>query len=139
MLQAVISSRRLSNYLSTPEHNSSELTASADILKHQFKRDTEVIHNPMAFVLQDVCCSWSSSSVAEPSIVLRDISLQLQKGLFIAIVGEVIILTSTFSFFWVFGGVLLAYCISICMYLQRNAGSSFSKLSNLMLLLFFFC
>ncbi|PUZ61890.1 hypothetical protein GQ55_4G314200 [Panicum hallii var. hallii] len=89
MIDAVISSRRLSNYLSTPEHNSSELTASADILKHQFKRDTEVIHNPMAFVLQDVCCSWSSSSVAEPSIVLRDISLQLQKGLFIAIVGEV--------------------------------------------------
>ncbi|RLN12234.1 ABC transporter C family member 13 isoform X2 [Panicum miliaceum] len=77
MIDAVISSRRLSNYLSTPEHNSLELTASADILKNQFKRYTE-----------DVCCSWSSSSVAETSIVLRDISLQLQKGLFIAIVGE---------------------------------------------------
>jgi len=48
-----------------------------------------VTHNPMAIVLQNVSCSWSSSSVAEPSIVLRDISLQLQKGLFIAIVGEV--------------------------------------------------
>uniref|UniRef100_K3XV63 ABC transporter C family member 13 n=1 Tax=Setaria italica TaxID=4555 RepID=K3XV63_SETIT len=89
LIDAVISSRRLSNYLSTPEHHSSELTASADLLKHQFKRYTEVTHNPMAFVLQNVCCCWSSSSVAEPNIILRNISLQLQKGLFIAIVGEV--------------------------------------------------
>lgn len=51
----------------------------------------------MAVVLQNVFCSWSSSSVAEPSIVLRDISLQLKKGLFIAILGEVTILTGTFS------------------------------------------
>lgn len=43
----------------------------------------------MAIVFQNVSCSWSSSSVAELNIVLRDISLQLQKGLFIAIVGEV--------------------------------------------------
>ena len=100
LLQAVISSRRLSNYLSTPEHHSSEFTASADLLNHHFKRDTEVTHNLMAVVLQNVSCSWSSSSVAEPSIVLRDISLQLQKGLFIAIVGEVIILTITFSFLY---------------------------------------
>jgi ATP-binding cassette subfamily C (CFTR/MRP) protein 10 len=97
VLQAVISSRRLSNFLSTPEHHSSELTASADLLKPQFQRYTEVTHNPMAFILRNVCCSWSSSSVA-PNIVLRDISLQLKKGLFIAIVGEVIILTGLFSF-----------------------------------------
>ncbi|KAF8732976.1 hypothetical protein HU200_015328 [Digitaria exilis] len=89
MIDAVISSRRLSNYLSTPEHHSSELTASDDILTYQFKRYTEAMHNPMAFVLQNVCCSWSSSSVSDPSMVLKDISLQLQKGLFIAIVGEV--------------------------------------------------
>lgn len=89
MIDAVISSRRLSNYLSTPEHHSSELAASADLLKHHRKRYTEEIRNPMAVVLQNLCCSWSSSSVTEPNIVLRDISLQLQKGLFIAIVGEV--------------------------------------------------
>ncbi|PWZ38612.1 Varicose-related protein [Zea mays] len=88
-LKAVISSRRLSNYLSTPEHHSSELNASADLLNHHFKRYTKVTHNPMAIVFQNVSCSWSSSSVAELNIVLRDISLQLQKGLFIAIVGEV--------------------------------------------------
>ncbi|PWZ22991.1 Varicose-related protein, partial [Zea mays] len=85
-LKAVISSRRLSNYLSTPEHHSSELNASADLLNHHFKRYTKVTHNPMAIVFQNVSCSWSSSSVAELNIVLRDISLQLQKGLFIAIV-----------------------------------------------------
>uniref|UniRef100_A0A0A9DMU8 ABC transporter C family member 13 n=1 Tax=Arundo donax TaxID=35708 RepID=A0A0A9DMU8_ARUDO len=89
MIDAVISSRRLSNYLSTPENRTSELSASADLLKHHFKRHTEVIHNPMAVILQNICCSWSNSSVVEPSIVLRDISLQLQNGLFVAIVGEV--------------------------------------------------
>ncbi|PWZ05548.1 ATP-dependent DNA helicase PIF1 [Zea mays] len=41
-LKAVISSRRLSNYLSTPEHHSSELNASADLLNHHFKRYTKV-------------------------------------------------------------------------------------------------
>jgi hypothetical protein len=121
LLQAVISSRRLSNFLSTPEHHSSELTASADLLNHHFKRYTEVTHNPMAVVLQNVSCSWSSSSVAEPSIVLRDISLQLQKGLFIAIVGEVIILTVTFSFLYY--GVLLVmwwgYTISLMVWLEK--------------------
>jgi ATP-binding cassette, subfamily C (CFTR/MRP), member 10 len=100
LLQAVISSRRLSNYLSTPEHHSSELNASADLLNHHFKRYTKVTHNPMAIVFQNVSCSWSSSSVAELNIVLRDISLQLQKGLFIAIVGEVTILIVTFSFLY---------------------------------------
>jgi ATP-binding cassette, subfamily C (CFTR/MRP), member 10 len=54
----------------------------------------------MAIIFQNVSCSWSSSSVAELNIVLRDISLQLQKGLFIAIVGEVTILIVTFSFLY---------------------------------------
>ncbi|WVZ82232.1 hypothetical protein U9M48_029518 [Paspalum notatum var. saurae] len=89
MIDAVISSRRLSNYLSTPEHHSSELAASADLLKRHCDKYNEVIHNPMAVVLQNIFCSWSTSSISEPSIILRDISLQLQKGLFVAIVGEV--------------------------------------------------
>ncbi|KAL6606766.1 hypothetical protein ACP70R_042419 [Stipagrostis hirtigluma subsp. patula] len=89
MIDAFISSKRLSKYLSTPEHCSSELTAPADHLKHQFKRYTDAIHNPVAVNLHNACCSWSSSSVDEPGIVLRDISLQLQKGLLVAIIGEV--------------------------------------------------
>ncbi|GJN29448.1 hypothetical protein PR202_gb17674 [Eleusine coracana subsp. coracana] len=88
-LQAVISSRRLSNYLSTPEHCSSELTAPGDLSNCDFERHTEAFHNPETVVLQNVCCSWSSSYVVNPSIILRDISLQLHKGLLIAIVGEV--------------------------------------------------
>jgi ATP-binding cassette subfamily C (CFTR/MRP) protein 10 len=88
--QAVISSRRLRNYLSSPEHCSSELTASTDVAKDDFQRNTETIYDPTAVVVRNVCCSWSHSSTAEPNIILRDISLQLPKGLFIAIVGEVI-------------------------------------------------
>uniref|UniRef100_A0A0D9WMN6 ABC transporter C family member 13 n=1 Tax=Leersia perrieri TaxID=77586 RepID=A0A0D9WMN6_9ORYZ len=80
---AVISSRRLSKYLSSPERCSA-IAASADL--HQ---NTETDVNAMAVILRDVCCSWSSSSIVESSMILRDISLDLQKGLFVAIIGEV--------------------------------------------------
>ncbi|PNT76346.1 hypothetical protein BRADI_1g47277v3 [Brachypodium distachyon] len=89
MIDAVISSRRLDNYLCTPEHCSSELSASAAIVKDAFETNTEFFYNPKAVILQDVCCSWSNSSTVEPSIILRNISLELQKGLLIAIIGEV--------------------------------------------------
>ncbi|KAM0918419.1 hypothetical protein ACQ4PT_008963 [Festuca glaucescens] len=89
MIDAIISSRRLHNYLSSPEHCSSELTSSTDVTKDDFQRNTETIYDPTAVVVRNVCCSWSNSSTAEPNIILRDISLQLPKGLFIAIVGEV--------------------------------------------------
>uniref|UniRef100_A0A453QZE0 ABC transporter domain-containing protein n=1 Tax=Aegilops tauschii subsp. strangulata TaxID=200361 RepID=A0A453QZE0_AEGTS len=89
MIDSVISSRRLHNYLSTPEHCSSELTISSDIVKDDFNRNTETIYDPTTVIIRNLCCSWSSTSTVEPQIILRDISLQLQKGLFIAIVGEV--------------------------------------------------
>uniref|UniRef100_J3MBW1 MRP-like ABC transporter n=2 Tax=Oryza brachyantha TaxID=4533 RepID=J3MBW1_ORYBR len=85
MIDAVISSRRLSKYLSSPEKYSSVITAPADLLKHQ-NTDTNV--DAMAVILCDVCCSWSSSTV-ESSMILRDICLELQKGIFVAIIGEV--------------------------------------------------
>uniref|UniRef100_A0A0E0A5Z0 ABC transmembrane type-1 domain-containing protein n=1 Tax=Oryza glumipatula TaxID=40148 RepID=A0A0E0A5Z0_9ORYZ len=43
----------------------------------------------MAVILRNVCCSWSSSSIVESSMILRDVSLELQKGIFVAIIGEV--------------------------------------------------
>uniref|UniRef100_A0ACD6AEE6 Uncharacterized protein n=1 Tax=Avena sativa TaxID=4498 RepID=A0ACD6AEE6_AVESA len=89
MIDAVISSRRLANYLSTPEHCSSALSAATDIVKDNFEKNTETIYDPTAVIVRNVCCSWSSSSTVEPSIILRDISLQLPKGLLVAIVGEV--------------------------------------------------
>ncbi|CAM0913131.1 unnamed protein product [Alopecurus aequalis] len=89
MIDAVISSRRLGNYLSTPELCSSELTSTSDTIKDDFERNTETIYGPTAVIVKNLCCSWSSSSTVEPSIILKDISLQLQKGLFIAIIGEV--------------------------------------------------
>ncbi|EMS58693.1 ABC transporter C family member 13 [Triticum urartu] len=92
MIDSVISSRRLHNYLSTPEHCSSELTISTDIVKDDFNRNTETINDPTAVIIRNLCCSWSSISTVEPHIILRDISLQLQKGLFIAIVGELFLL-----------------------------------------------
>uniref|UniRef100_A0A0E0HPZ4 ABC transporter C family member 13 n=1 Tax=Oryza nivara TaxID=4536 RepID=A0A0E0HPZ4_ORYNI len=86
MIDAVISSRRLSKYLSSPEKRSSAIPASADLLKH---RNTETNVNAMAVILRNVCCSWSSSSIVESSMILRDVSLELQKGIFVAIIGEV--------------------------------------------------
>lgn len=89
MIDSVISSRRLHNYLSTPEHCSSELTISTDIVKDDFNRNTETNYDPAAVIIRNLCCSWSSTSTVDPHIILRDISLQLQKGFFVAIVGEV--------------------------------------------------
>ncbi|EEC80143.1 hypothetical protein OsI_21937 [Oryza sativa Indica Group] len=86
MIDAVISSRRLSKYLSSPEKRSSAIPASADLLKHH---NTETNVNAMAVILRNVCCSWSSSSIVESSMILRDVSLELQKGIFVAIIGEV--------------------------------------------------
>uniref|UniRef100_A0A0D3GDK8 ABC transporter C family member 13 n=1 Tax=Oryza barthii TaxID=65489 RepID=A0A0D3GDK8_9ORYZ len=86
MIDAVISSRRLSKYLSSPEKRSSAIPASADLLKHC---NTETNVNAMAVILRNVCCSWSSSSIVESSMILRDVSLELQKGIFVAIIGEV--------------------------------------------------
>ncbi|KAI4962999.1 hypothetical protein ZWY2020_020539, partial [Hordeum vulgare] len=87
MIDSVISSRRLHNYLSTPEHCSSELTISTDTVNDDFNRNTEKIYDPTAVIIRNLCCSWSSVSTVEPHIILRDISLQLQKGLFIAMRG----------------------------------------------------
>uniref|UniRef100_A0A0E0DY11 ABC transporter C family member 13 n=1 Tax=Oryza meridionalis TaxID=40149 RepID=A0A0E0DY11_9ORYZ len=86
MIDAVISSRRLSKYLSSPEKRSSAIPASADLLKHH---NTETNVNAMAVILRNVCCSWSISSIVESSMILRDVSLELQKGIFVAIIGEV--------------------------------------------------
>uniref|UniRef100_A0A0E0L8Q1 ABC-type xenobiotic transporter n=1 Tax=Oryza punctata TaxID=4537 RepID=A0A0E0L8Q1_ORYPU len=86
MIDAVISSRRLSKYLSSPEKCSSAIPASADLLKHH---NTETNVNAMAVILRNVCCSWASSSIVESSMILRDVSLELQKGIFVAIIGEV--------------------------------------------------
>uniref|UniRef100_A0A0E0PUD6 ABC transporter C family member 13 n=2 Tax=Oryza rufipogon TaxID=4529 RepID=A0A0E0PUD6_ORYRU len=86
MIDAVISSRRLSKYLSSPEKRSSAIPVSADLLKHC---NTETNVNAMAVILRNVCCSWSSSSIVESSMILRDVSLELQKGIFVAIIGEV--------------------------------------------------
>jgi ATP-binding cassette subfamily C (CFTR/MRP) protein 10 len=76
----------LSKYLSSPEKRSSAIPVSADLLKHC---NTETNVNAMAVILRNVCCSWSSSSIVESSMILRDVSLELQKGIFVAIIGEV--------------------------------------------------
>ncbi|TVU12290.1 hypothetical protein EJB05_45926, partial [Eragrostis curvula] len=77
MIDAVISSRRLSKYLSTPEHCSSELAASGDRLKCDFETHTESVHDPMTLVLQNVGSGKSSllnSIIGETHVVSGSIS-----------------------------------------------------------------
>ncbi|XP_073010335.1 ABC transporter C family member 13 isoform X3 [Typha latifolia] len=94
IIDAIISTRRLSNYLSCPEHNAefeniSSRELPTDDLACQFHRESNAIETPIPISLQDAHFSWSSSSEVVKHAVLNSISLQLPKNLLVAIIGEV--------------------------------------------------
>lgn len=43
----------------------------------------------MAIVFHDACCDWSSSDEKELNMVLNHVTLDLPKGSFVAVIGEV--------------------------------------------------
>ncbi len=45
--------------------------------------------NDMAIVIHDACCAWSCSNEKEWNMVLNHVTLDLPKGSFVAIIGEV--------------------------------------------------
>jgi len=95
--QTVISIRRLSKFLSCPEHRSECKQPShressipdppSCLSKDQIAADCD----PRAIVFQDTCCVWASSNEEEYRMILSRITLNLPRGLLIAIIGEVII------------------------------------------------
>ncbi|KAJ3683780.1 hypothetical protein LUZ60_014007 [Juncus effusus] len=75
MIDAVISIRRLSKYLSCHEHNS-----------NQGQNSTGDLHS---IVFHNASCTWSTIDSCEQNIALNCIDMQFRKGILIAIIGEV--------------------------------------------------
>ncbi|KAG1326564.1 putative ABC transporter C family member 5 [Cocos nucifera] len=96
LIEAIISSRRLSKYLSCPEHNSErEQSSSGGRLDTYgpspclFESEVDAGANSKAIVFQNAICVWSSSYEVGHSVILDSISLDFPKGIFVAIIGEV--------------------------------------------------
>ncbi|XP_065007832.1 ABC transporter C family member 13 isoform X1 [Musa acuminata AAA Group] len=94
LLQAIISTRRLSRFLSCPEKSSEIKRASIwELQGHDplpcFLRNLTCSKEHAAILFKDASSVWSSSSKVEKSTVLNNISVEIPNGLFVAVIGEV--------------------------------------------------
>ncbi|KAK6147863.1 hypothetical protein DH2020_018775 [Rehmannia glutinosa] len=83
LIDAAISTRRLSKYLSSYESNI-EPESSSPIVNNE-KFDSE----EPAVAVNDASCTWSSYDEKEYDLVLEDANLYVPKGFMVAIIGEV--------------------------------------------------
>ena len=91
MIQAFISSRRLSKYLSSSE-------CELGMEKKGYPSG-----NPenMAVIICDACSTWSSSDEKDLSLILDNVTLQIPKGYLVAVIGEVrFVATNKFTFYF---------------------------------------
>uniref|UniRef100_F6HBQ8 ABC-type xenobiotic transporter n=1 Tax=Vitis vinifera TaxID=29760 RepID=F6HBQ8_VITVI len=90
LIDAIISTRRLSRFLSCSEHKPAELeqtagSPSSPSFSGQFNFKLE----DMAVAMYDASCAWSSSEEVEKDLVLHHVTLGLPRGSLVAIIGEV--------------------------------------------------
>lgn len=74
-IQAIISTRRLSRFLSCSERK----TEPSDLIGEE----------GMDVLMSDASCAWSNSDEEQPNPVLDHVTLNLPRGSFIAVIGEV--------------------------------------------------
>ncbi|MED6142128.1 ABC transporter C member 13, partial [Stylosanthes scabra] len=86
LIDAFISSRRLSRFLSCPEHSLNEGDTSSCSSSLLSKQPDSL--QGLAVVVQDVSCTWSSSNEPPLNMVLDHVTLSLSKGSVVAIIGE---------------------------------------------------
>ncbi|XP_058780377.1 ABC transporter C family member 13 isoform X1 [Vicia villosa] len=87
LIDAIISSRRLSRFLSCSEHRrkvGENISCSSSFSSVQ----PDSLQD-LAVSIQDACCSWSSSDEKALNTVLNHVTLSLSKGSFVAVIGEV--------------------------------------------------
>ncbi|MQM07035.1 hypothetical protein Taro_039864 [Colocasia esculenta] len=96
LIDAIISARRLSNFLSCPEFKFQMECASIEQLHESdplsmsnFEGRTDTNPRQIDVVFKDATCGWSSSYEESQNIVLDCISLGMPKGYLIAVIGEV--------------------------------------------------
>ncbi|URE01082.1 ABC transporter transmembrane region [Musa troglodytarum] len=95
LIDAIISTRRLSRFLSCPEKSSEIKRASIwELQGHDpppcFLRNLTCSKEHAAILFKDASSVWSSSSKVEKSTVLNNISVEIPSGLFVAVIGEAI-------------------------------------------------
>lgn len=89
LCQAIISTRRLSRFLSCSEFKP-RLEQTADSPSPSFLNEqSEATSKDAAIAMRDACCAWSSSDEKEWNMVLNHVTLNLPKGCFVAVIGEV--------------------------------------------------
>ncbi|KAB1218804.1 ABC transporter C family member 13 [Morella rubra] len=89
LIDALISTRRLSRFLSCseckPEPEQKDNSPSCSFSNEQ----SEAMFTDAAIVIHDACCTWSGSDEKEWNMVLNHVTLDLPKGSFVAVIGEV--------------------------------------------------
>ncbi|ONI16445.1 hypothetical protein PRUPE_3G098500 [Prunus persica] len=89
LIDAIISIKRLSRFLSCSQHKS-KLETTAGSSSPYFSNDkSEIFHEDKAVVFDDSCFAWSSSDEKDLDLVLKHVTLGIPKGSFIAVIGEV--------------------------------------------------
>ncbi|VFQ87273.1 unnamed protein product [Cuscuta campestris] len=81
LIDAIISTKRLSRYLSCFEHEVAK--------EHTGPKQSNNEDNDVAIFVHDASCIWSSSDEKQLDIVLDHVNLFIPKGLLVAVVGEV--------------------------------------------------
>lgn len=120
LCQAIISTRRLSRFLSCYEHKC-EVELTADSSSPGLSNEqSAAIFKDKSIVIHDACCAWSCSNEKEWNMVLNHVTLELPKGSFVAVIGEVrhaLSFSNFFFFFWLLISFKILfvyhYCISI--------------------------
>ncbi|XP_027340067.1 ABC transporter C family member 13 isoform X3 [Abrus precatorius] len=87
LIDAIISSRRLSRFLSSPEHKLRGRQTNSCLSSFLSKQPDPV--QGLAVFIQDACCTWSSCDEQALNMVLNHVTLSVSKGSFVAIIGEV--------------------------------------------------
>ncbi|KAJ4899955.1 multidrug resistance-associated protein 11 [Raphanus sativus] len=77
LIDAFISTRRVSKFLRCVEHNKDSST------------DSGLIPEDLSVFVEDASCVWSSNVDEEHSLTIKHLSLKVPKGSFVAVIGEV--------------------------------------------------
>ncbi|KOM44579.1 hypothetical protein LR48_Vigan05g218400 [Vigna angularis] len=87
LIDAIISSRRLSRFLACPEDKFKVGNKSSCPPSFLSEQPNSV--QSLGVFIQDACCTWSSSEEQALNMVLNRVTLSVAQGSFVAVIGEV--------------------------------------------------
>ncbi|XP_027928770.1 ABC transporter C family member 13 isoform X1 [Vigna unguiculata] len=87
LIDAIISSRRLSRFLACSEHKFK--VGDTNSSPSSFLSEQPDSVQRLGVFIQDACCTWSSSEEQALNMVLNHVTLSVSQGSFVAVIGEV--------------------------------------------------